>query len=114
MAVAALAFLVATPVRYTLSPSGIQLGWTPARRWTEFAGVSRAPWGARLQGVPGAPDMRIWLSGTLGDDEFVLLLRRMITGAYKGKNVLIEYPPQPTGERPGRQAASVEVRRSVI
>lgn len=106
--------LVAVPARYTLTTIGIRAGWTSFRRWTEFAGVSRAPGGARLQGVAGARDKRIWLSGSRGDDEFVALLRRMITGAYKGQNVLLEFPPNQSGEAPGNQAAASEVSRTAV
>jgi hypothetical protein len=106
--------LVAMPIRYTLTTLGIRSGWTPFRRWTEFAGVSRAPGGARLQGVAGVRDKRIWLSGSLGDDEFVALLRQMIKGAYKGTNVLREFPPATTGEVPGNHAAASEVSRTAI
>src|SRR5688500_166961 len=56
--------LLAMPVTYTLTSLGIRLGWTSFRRWTEFAGVRRAPGGARLVGGHKARDMRIWLSGS--------------------------------------------------
>jgi hypothetical protein len=109
VAAAAMVLLVFVPVRYTLTPVGIRLGWTRFRRWTEFAGVSRAPGGARLQGAAGARDMRIWLSASLGDDEFVLLLRQMITRAYKGRNIVLDYPAPTPPESPGHQAAAVDV-----
>jgi hypothetical protein len=114
LGVGAVAGMIALPIRYTLTTVGIRCGWTPFRRWTEFAGVSRAPGGARLQGVAGVKDMRIWLSGSLGDDEFVALLRRMIKGAYKGKNLLVEYPPRPAVESPGNRAAASKVARTAI
>ena len=113
-AVISTAALVAVPIRYTLSTLGIRCGWTPFRRWTEFAGVSRAPGGARLQGVPGSRDMRIWLSGSLGDDEFVLLLRRMIRGGYKGQNVLLEFPPQASSDTPGTSAALSDITHTSL
>lgn len=105
--------LVALPIRYTLTTTGIRCGWTPFRRWTEFAGVSRAPGGARLQGVAGSRDMRIWLSGSRGDDEFVHLLRQMIKSAYQGRNVLVEFPPR-NGRSPGTSAASSDVTRTAM
>ncbi len=80
-----LAALVAWPLSYELSTTGIALGHTGLRRWTEFAGVVRTPGGARLQGGAGGRGFRIWLSGSRGDDEFVLLLRQMIRGAYQGR-----------------------------
>ncbi len=106
--------LVALPVRYRLTTLGIRSGWTPFRRWTEFAGVSRAPGGARLQGVPGARDLRIWLSGSRGDDEFVALLRRMIRGAYKGQNVLLEFEPSTPSESTGPTSPPVDVTRTAV
>ncbi len=106
--------LVALPARYTLTTVGIRAGWTPFRRWTEFAGVSRAPGGARLQGAAGTRDKRIWLSDSRGDDEFLALLRRMIRNAYKGRNVLRDFPPESPVESPGKQAAATKVSRTVI
>ncbi|HYH11739.1 MAG TPA: hypothetical protein VD789_05220 [Thermomicrobiales bacterium] len=114
IAIGSVVALIALPIRYTLTTVGIQCGWTAFRRWTEFAGVSRAPGGARLQGVAGVKDMRIWLSGSLGDDEFVALLRRMIRGAYKGQNLLVDYPARPTVESPGNRAAASKVARTAI
>lgn len=114
LAIVSSAAIIALPIRYTLTTVGIRCGWTSLRRWTEFAGVSRAPGGARLQGVAGARDMRIWLSGSIGDDEFVALLRRMIRGAYKGQNLLIDYPPQSSSEAHGHKAAATKVSRTAI
>ncbi|HEU0163798.1 MAG TPA: hypothetical protein VFQ54_02070 [Thermomicrobiales bacterium] len=78
--------LAAIPVTYTLTTAGIRVGWTRFRRWTEFAGVSRARGGASLQGVHGSRSLRIWLSGSRGDDEFLHLLRHAIKQGYKGQN----------------------------
>jgi hypothetical protein len=114
VALASVVALVACPVGYTLTTLGIRMGWTRFRRWTEFAGVSRAPGGARLQGAAGARDRRIWLSGSRGDDEFVALLRRMIRDAYKGQNVLQEFPPRQSAERPGSTAASSATSRRAV
>ncbi len=105
--------LVALPIRYTLSTTGIRCGWTPFRRWTEFAGVARAPGGARLQGAAGSRGMRIWLSDSRGDDEFVHLLRRMIRSAYQGRNILVDFPPK-SGESPGKAAASTDITRTAM
>ena len=85
---------IALPVKYTLTNFGIRTGWTPFRRWTEFAGVSRARGGARLQGVHGSRSMRIWLSRSRGDDEFLQLLRQSIRDGYKGEHrtTVITFP----------------------
>jgi hypothetical protein len=72
------------PVVYTLTTTGIRTGGTPFRRWTEFGGVARRRRGVRLQGVAGARPQMIWLSGGRDDDEFVLLLRQLVRGSYKG------------------------------
>jgi hypothetical protein len=87
--VALLAMIIAVsvifmPVHYTLTSTGIRSGGTPFRRWTEFGGVARRPGGVRLQGVAGARPQTIWLSGGRDDDEFVLLLRQLVRGSYKG------------------------------
>jgi hypothetical protein len=76
--------LVSLPVTYTLTAHGIRAGWTPFRRWTEFGGVARRPGGVRLQGVAGARPLDLWLSGDTNDDDFVLLLRQLVRGSYKG------------------------------
>jgi hypothetical protein len=39
----------------------------------------------RLQGVAGARPLTIWLSGGRDDDDFVLLLRQLVRGSYKGQ-----------------------------
>jgi hypothetical protein len=84
--------LISIPVSYTLTSIGIRLGWTSFRRWTEFAGVKRAPGGARLVGGHRARDMRIWLSGSRGDDEFLHFLRQTVRDAYKGTATVIPFP----------------------
>ena len=81
---ALLALLLALPVRYTMTSQGIRAAWTPFRRWTEFGGVARRRGGVRLQGVAGARPLTVWLSGGRDDDEFVLLLRQLVRGSYKG------------------------------
>jgi hypothetical protein len=105
--------LVALPIRYRLTTDGIRVGWTPFRRWTEFAGVARAPGGARLQGVAGSRDKRVWLSASRGDDEFLQFLRRMIRNAYQGRNVLVDFPPK-SGESPGKAAASTDITSTAM
>jgi hypothetical protein len=82
--VALLGALIVMPMTYTLTSQGIRLGKTPFRRWTEFGGVARRRGGVRLQGVAGARSLTVWLSGGREDDEFVLLLRQLVRGSYKG------------------------------
>lgn len=82
---AALAIAVAIPVRYHLTDEMIRFAWTRPRRWTEFGGVGRRRSGARLQGISRSRGMTVWLSDSRGDDEFVLLLRQLVRGAYKGQ-----------------------------
>jgi hypothetical protein len=85
LVIALLALLLALPVRYTMTSRGIRAAWTPFRRWTEFGGVARRRGGVRLQGVAGARPLTVWLSGGRDDDEFVLLLRQLVRGSYKGR-----------------------------
>jgi hypothetical protein len=80
-----LVLLIAIPVRYTMTSRGIRAAWTPFRRWTEFGGVARRRGGVRLQGVAGARPLTVWLSGGRDDDDFVLLLRQLVRGSYKGQ-----------------------------
>ena len=81
--------LLSIPVGYTITDAGIRLGWTEFRRWTEFAGVRRARFGARLLGVSGSRNMYIWLSGSRGDDEFLHFLRQTQKNAYKGQASIV-------------------------
>jgi hypothetical protein len=97
---ASVALLLALPVRYTLTSDGIRAGGTPFRRWTEFGGVVRRPGGVRLQGVAGARPLTVWLSGGRDDDEFVLLLRQLVRGSYKGQ-LAPEAALAPAGAAPG-------------
>ena len=77
--------ILAMPQKYVVTTSGIRTGRGSFRRWTEFAGVYRSKAGARLQTLSRGPDVPIWLSGDLGDDEFVHLLRTLVRDSYKGK-----------------------------
>lgn len=78
------ALVVALPFRYTATTEGLIAGRGRLRRWTEFGGVGRRRGGVRLQGIAGSRGQRVWLSGNRDDDEFVLLLRQLVRGAYKG------------------------------
>jgi len=101
-----LALLFALPVTYTVTARGIRAGWTPFRRWTEFGGVARRRGGVRLQGVAGARPQTVWLSGGRDDDDFVLLLRQLVRGSYKGhlgpeaSTSPVDPVPAPTGTGP--------------
>lgn len=101
-----LALLLALPVAYTVTSRGIRAGWTPFRRWTEFGGVARRSGGVRLQGVAGARPQTVWLSGGRDDDDFVLLLRQLVRGSYKGRLgpeagiPIVDPVPTPSGTGP--------------
>jgi hypothetical protein len=88
--IASTILLLSIPVEYTITDEGIRLGWTEFRRWTEFAGVRRAPFGARLLGVSGKRGMNIWLSGSRDDDDFLHFLRQTQKNAYKGRPAAIQ------------------------
>ncbi len=89
--------LLGLPMRYTLTSNGIRMSWTTFRRWTEFAGVRRATGGARLVGGHKQRDLHIWLSGSRGDDEFLLFMKQMIQDAYKGNAMVIPFPVERRG-----------------
>lgn len=95
--VASFVAIIAVPQRYVVTTRGICTGRGNFRRWTEFAGVYRSRAGARLQTISRRPDVPIWLSGDIGDDEFVHLLRTLVRDSYKGK--LTTVPPQQVTER---------------
>jgi len=86
---------IALPVRYVLTDIGIRLGWTRFRRWTEFAGVRRAPGGARLVGGHKSRGMHVWLSRSRGDDEFLQFLRLTLRNAYRGGASVVPFPGSP-------------------
>lgn len=97
--------ILSVPQRYVVTTQGIRTGRGNFHRWTEFAGVYRSRAGARLQTISRGPGVPIWLSGEVGDDEFVHLLRTLVRNSYKGKLTAV---PQPTmAERP--QATSPEL-----
>lgn len=98
VAIASFVAIVSVPQKYIVTTSGIRTGHGNFRRWTEFAGVYRSKAGARLQTISRGPDVPIWLSGDLGDDEFVHLLRTLVRDSYKGKLTTIPLPPM--AERP--------------
>jgi hypothetical protein len=98
---AMLLIVPALPNRYVLTTEGIGLGHAAFRRWTEFGGVSRRPGGIRLGGIAGGRGMTVWLSGGREDDAFVLLVRRLLRGSYKGQDTSAAAPSAwtpPTGE----------------
>jgi hypothetical protein len=82
----ALLVVPALPNRYVLTTEGIGVGRAAFRRWTEFGGVSRRPGGIRLGGVAGGRGMTVWLSCGRDDDAFVLVVRRLLRGSYKGQD----------------------------
>jgi hypothetical protein len=84
--------ILAMPQAYVVTTSGIRTGRGNFRRWTEFAGVYRSKAGARLQTISRGPDVPIWLSGDLGDDEFVHQLRTLVRDSYKGKLTSLPLP----------------------
>ncbi|HWV22814.1 MAG TPA: hypothetical protein VNZ58_01370, partial [Thermomicrobiales bacterium] len=51
--------LISLPLGYTLTDKGIRRTFGRFRRWTEFAGVERAPGGARLKPLRKSPPARI-------------------------------------------------------
>jgi hypothetical protein len=106
--IALLALLLALPARYTVTSRGIRFAWTPFRRWTEFGGVARRPGGVRLQGVAGARPLTVWLSGGRDDDEFVLLLRQLVRGSYKGQLGPEAGAPMPNGA-PGAAPGTIGI-----
>lgn len=95
VAIASGAILVALPVRYTLTDTGIKRTFSAFRRWTEFAGVERAPGGAWLKPLRKTRPAHIWLSGSRGDDEFLQLLRTLIRNAYQGRSDIPTFPGTP-------------------
>jgi hypothetical protein len=104
LAMAIAASVIFMPVQYVVTTTGIRSGGTPFRRWTEFGGVARRSGGVRLQGVAGARPQTIWLSGGRDDDEFVLLLRQLVRGSYKGfmgPDAALVSEPLPSAPGPG-------------
>lgn len=97
------AVLLAVPLRYTLTNAGFKRTFGPFRRWTEFAGVERAPGGARLKPLPRTRQARIWLSGSRGDDEFLQVMRTLIRNAYQGRGE--KWAPETTEPLPDERGS---------
>lgn len=77
--------VLAIPTSYTLTTAGIRTGKGRFRRWTEFAGVRRSPFGAMLVGGQKQANYPIFLSGGREDDDFVLTLKSLVRDSYKGR-----------------------------
>lgn len=107
--------MILYPVKYTITDTGIRLGHTRFHRWTEFSGVRRAPGGAKLIGIQRSLGMRIWLSGSRGDDEFLQFLRQSIRNAYKGRSDILRFPvssadsPDLNADMPGERSSGVRI-----
>lgn len=78
--------LISMPVCYTIRHEGIQVGRTPVRRWTEFAGLSARNGWIHLKPVSGGSGLIVRSPG--GPDGEVLLgeLRGLFRLSYKGES----------------------------
>ncbi len=95
LAAAAIAALVlATPAHYVMTDRGIRAGWTPFRRWTEFAGLSVRKGNIRLQPISGFARLEMTLPGRFEDADIVSEMRTLIRLGYQGT----EEPGGPGGE----------------
>lgn len=97
--------MIALPFSYVLTTAGIRMGRGQFRRWTEFAGVARAPGGAILQAGANGHSYPIFLGGNREDDDFVHTLRSLVRDAYKGKTIARQdLPATLTGNQDGGES----------
>lgn len=103
--VAVFAAMLALPTSYILTTVGIRMSRGTFRRWTEFAGVVRAPGGALLQSGANGHGYPIFLGGNREDDDFVHTLRLLVRDAYKGKSTARQnLPTTLTGDQDGGES----------
>lgn len=81
-----MAALVAIPVRYTIRHEGIQVGRTPVRRWTEFAGLSARNGWIYLKPVSGGAGLVVRSPGGRDGDVLLSELRGLFRLSYKGES----------------------------
>lgn len=93
------AILLAAPARYVMTDRGIRAGWTPFRRWTEFAGLSVRRGTIRLQPLSGLAKLEIVLPGRFEDADIVGEMRALIRASYQGGRP--EDGAAESGEGPG-------------
>lgn len=91
--------LLALPARCVMTDQGIRAGWTPFRRWTEFAGLSVRRGTIRLQPLSGLAKLEITLPGRFEDADIVGEMRTLIRASYQGSRS--EDGPAESDEGPG-------------
>ena len=83
-AVAVACALLAMPARCVMTDRGIRAGWTPFRRWSEFAGLSVRRGNIRLQPLSGLAKLEITLPGRFEDADIVAEMRTLVRMGYQG------------------------------
>lgn len=78
------AALLALPARCVITDQGIKGGWTPFRRWSEFAGLSVRKGDIRLQPLSGLAKLEVTLPGRFEDADIVAEMRTLIRLGYQG------------------------------
>lgn len=83
-AILAAAVFLALPARCVITDQGIKAGWTPFRRWSEFAGLSVRQGNIRLQPLSGLAKLEVTLPGRFEDADIVGEMRTLIRLGYQG------------------------------
>lgn len=76
--------LLALPAHCVITDQGIRAGWTPFRRWSEFAGLSVRRGNIMLQPLSGLANLEITLPGRFEDADIVSEMRTLIRLGYQG------------------------------
>lgn len=84
VALAIAVVFLSIPTRSVITDEGVRVGWTPFRRWTEFAGVNVRRGNILLQPISGLARLEIALPGRFDDAEVVSELRLLIRTSYQG------------------------------
>lgn len=90
--------LLALPARCVITDQGIRAGWTPFRRWSEFAGLSVRRGNIMLQPISGLAKLEITLPGRFEDADIVGEMRTLIRLGYQGSHQSDESASDSGGE----------------
>ncbi len=78
LAIASMVAILAMPVRYTFTTTGIMLGRTPIYAWTMFGAMEQRPARVHLVGTDDWRPLDVWLPYAPNDARVLVLIRRCL------------------------------------
>jgi hypothetical protein len=78
LTIACTMLILAVPVRYSITKSGIILGRTPICRWEEFSSLEQRSAHVHLNGTGDWRPLNVWLPRPPEDAEVIALMRRFL------------------------------------